>query len=60
MRKEMGELFSELLQCLTEEQRVILGNIRLLQGRMEGEAEKATYKAGFKRGLSLAMEAVDH
>ena len=57
MKKEMGKLFSQLSLCLTEEQRLILGNIRLLHGRLESEAEKATYKAGFKRGLNLAMES---
>ncbi len=58
MKGEMNELISQIILNLTKEQRVIIGNMRLLYGRMECEAEKAAYKEGFKMGLARAASHI--
>lgn len=58
MRVEMSDLFSKLIPDLTEEQRGILEDIKFLHHRIECEAEKASYKEGFKTGLALAAESL--
>ena len=55
--KIVGQL-TELEETLTEEQKNKLQTINLLCLQREYEAGKATYKAGFKTGLALAIEAV--
>ncbi len=58
MREKMREYVSQLMPNLTKEQREIIGNMRLLNFRIENEAEKAAYKKGFKTGLALAAESI--
>lgn len=58
MREKMREYVSQLMPNLTKEQREIIGNMRLLYGRMECEAEKAAYKEGFKMGLARAASHI--
>ena len=58
LKKEIGERISKLEEGLTEEQKKMLKGIALQCYRKEGEAERAAYKAGFKMGMKLAVEAL--
>ena len=58
MREEINGLISKLISNPTEEQKLGLDKIAILYKRIEGEAEKAGYKAGFKRGVALVIESI--
>lgn len=49
---------TKLNEALTDEQKNELQTICLLYHQQEYEAGKATYKAGFKTGLALALESI--
>lgn len=58
LKEDIVMRLTDLDAILTEEQKRKLGTIRLLYHQKEFEAKKAAYKAGFKTGMGLAIEAV--
>lgn len=58
LNADIDRRFTELEKTLTEEQKKELGMIRHVYYQRECEAKKAAYKAGFKTGMGVAIEAV--
>ena len=60
IKEQICGRLSRLEETLTDEQKMMIKELALLNHRMEVEGEKASYKQGFKTGLALAMEAIKH
>ena len=55
---KMSALYIRFEETLTEEQKMMIKELSALNLRLRSEAERAGYKAGFKTGVSVAIESL--
>ena len=58
IKEQISGRLKRLVETLTEDQKMMVKELTLLYYKKEGLAEQASYKAGFKTGLTVAVEAL--